>query len=649
MPGHEDEQALHTAESISRLAARATDGVWIVDAQGCTMQANPRLAALLGYQPQEMRGRFFTDFMAKPQHATTLAYLARCKRGVAEHREFEFMHRDGRAIWLSMATSPISDDSGVLHGAIAMVVDVSAARQAEQALEYAYAVAQGTLDGLTAHICVLDDQGRILTVNRAWREFASCNGGLPGHMDEGADYLAVCRAAEGQEAGDARMFVGGFRDLLAGQRNAFEMEYPCHSPTEDRWFVMTASRVEGSKPTRVVVAHQPVTSRKIAEGYLLEAQKMEALGTLAGGVAHDFNNALAAILGSATLGMDSLAPGDPARGHLERVLQAGLRARNLVKQILAFSRNQPHEFKVRSLRPLLEETVAMLRSTLPSSVDLCTCWPAAPVLTLVDATQIEQVLMNLGTNAWHALLDQPGVIEIGAEAVELDADRAALLRLPQSRSYAHIWVRDNGVGMDDATRLRIFEPFFTTKPKQRGTGLGLAVVHGIVVEHSGVITTESKLGQGSTFHVYLPASDQPEEPVLDAPSPAVGAAGGGRRILVIDDDDVVGIVTQSLLEREGYCVQRHGTAREGLTSVSVDPTGFDLVVTDFNMPGQSGLELAAELARIRPGLPVILMSGYLTDDVKARARACGVRAVVRKEAAFEELAETVSAVLAGRA
>ena len=645
--GLKDGPAREPGAICSRIAARAAGGIWIIDAQGYTTQSNARLAALLGYEPAQMLGHRFSDFVSDLQRATALTYLARRKRGVAEHHEFEFVHRDGRPIWLSMTTFPILDTAGLFHGAMSMAADITAKHQTKQALAQARLVAQGTLDGLTSHICVLDDQGRILMVNHAWREFARCNGGLPTQTEEGVDYLSVCNAAAGPETGCARSFARGLREVLAGRHDAFELEYPCHSPTEERWFVGTASRIENSEPARVVVAHQPVTARKIAQSRLLEAQKMEALGTLAGGVAHDFNNALATILGSATLGMDSLPEGHPARNHLLRVLHAGRRTRSLVEQILAFSRDQPHEFKVRSLRPLVEETIALLRATLPAEVELCARLPDAPVLAMVNAMQFEQVLINLGTNAWHAVLEQPGVIEIGLEAVELDNDRAALLHLPAVGSCAHIWVRDNGVGMDDVTRLRIFEPFFTTKAKGHGTGLGLAVVYGIVGQHRGMITVESRLGHGSTFHLHLPVSDQPEEPLPKARLPVGGTAGSGGRVLVVDDDEVVGLVTQSLLEREGYHVQRHGKAREGLFSVISDPCDFDLVITDLSMPDLSGLELAAELARIRPALPVILMSGYITDEVKARARACGVRAVLRKESAFEELAETVIAVLTG--
>jgi signal transduction histidine kinase/CheY-like chemotaxis protein len=384
------------------------------------------------------------------------------------------------------------------------------------------------------------------------------------------------------------------------------------------------------------------------EAQLRHAQKMESIGTLAGGIAHDFNNILGAVLGNATLLRQEIGPDHPGLVNVDEIQRAGLRARELVRQILAFSRKQAAELQVQPLAPIVVETHKLLRATLPTRVTLETELPEASPHVLADSTQIQQVLMNLCTNAWHALPDGSRPIGIGLLEVLLDqgsADLAALGTLPPGR-YAHLWVSDTGVGMDAATRERIFEPFFTTKPVGQGTGLGLSVVHGIVVSHGGGIRVDTQPGIGTTFDLYIPACEQPvqDEPV---PAPADSPAQGhGEHVVYIDDDETMMLVASRLLQRAGYRVSAFNDARAALEAVREAPLRFDLVVTDFNMPGCSGLEVASELAFLRPDLPVIISSGHLTEDLRIRAAAIGVRSLLEKENSFDQLCPTVARVLA---
>jgi len=408
--------------------------------------------------------------------------------------------------------------------------------------------------------------------------------------------------------------------------------------------------------THWVAVERDIGERKKAESVRLaletqlrESQKMESMGTLAGGIAHDFNNILASILGNVALARDDVGAGHPALTRLSQIGKAGRRARALVQQILAFSRRQPQELVVQPLQPLIQDTLAMLRSSLPAMVTLQPLLSIDPVFVLADTTQMQQTLMNLCTNAWHALQGRPGNIQVGLDVVVLsDGDLLRHDTLAAGR-YAHLWVTDNGVGINQAIRDHIFEPFFTTKPVGTGTGLGLSVVHGIVSAHHGAITVESEPGAGSTFHLYFPAhagqvDEAQAEPKFD-PSAMAPLEGAGQRVMYVDDDEVMVVMVGQLLERAGFRVTCCADARQAMALITTSPHSFDIVVTDFNMPELSGLDLAQWLAQSWPEIPVVISSGYISDDLREPARLAGVRRLMHKQNTLEELAELIREVL----
>lgn len=385
------------------------------------------------------------------------------------------------------------------------------------------------------------------------------------------------------------------------------------------------------------------------EAQLHQAQKIESLGTLAGGIAHDFNNILGAILGNVELARGELSADHPTQLTLSEIQKAGLRARDLVRQILTFSRRQPQQLRNVALQAVVEESYRLLRATLPAGVELELRLGPEPLHADADPTQLQQVLMNLCTNAWHALQGSTGRIVIGLEAARLDAAAARVRGGLVAGSYAHLWVSDTGTGMDGATRERIFEPFFTTKPIGQGTGLGLAVAHGIVVAHQGSITVDSEPQQGSVFHVYLPAVARAPQARLEAVPPVqeVPRQGQGEHIIYLDDDETVMLVIVRILERCGYRCSGFQDIEAALGALRSQPDAIDVFVTDYNMPGRSGLEVAREVALIQPGLPVVISSGLITDELRDQARAAGVRTLLEKENAFRELAPLVGRLLDG--
>jgi signal transduction histidine kinase len=375
------------------------------------------------------------------------------------------------------------------------------------------------------------------------------------------------------------------------------------------------------------------------EAQLHQAQKMESLGTLAGGIAHDFNNILGAILGNIDLALVDLEPAHPARAALGEIQQASMRARDLVRQILTFSRRRPQQLENIALKPIVEETFRLLRATLPAGVELRQDLADAPFYVHADATQLQQVLMNLCTNAWHALQGQAGQIVVGLAAADIDAADARSRGL-DAGTYAHLWVRDTGSGMDARTLERVFEPFFTTKSTGQGTGLGLSVVHGIVSAHHGCITVDTLLGQGSTFHVLLPTNSEPLARPADRARTAPGEAHG-EHVVYLDDDETVMLVMVRILERAGYRCTGFLDASAALASIRNAPADVDAFITDYNMPGRSGLDVAREAASLRPGLPIAISTGLMTDELCEQARTLGVSAVIEKENAFREIVPLV--------
>jgi signal transduction histidine kinase/ActR/RegA family two-component response regulator len=386
-------------------------------------------------------------------------------------------------------------------------------------------------------------------------------------------------------------------------------------------------------------------ARARLEEQLRNAQKIEALGTLAAGVAHDFNNIIGTITGNTALAREDVGPGHKSLESLDEIYKASQRARHLVQQILTFSRRQPLQLENQPMRPLVEEAVRLLRATLPAAVELATSFADGPARVLADSTQIQQIVLNLCTNAWHALYERFGRIEVGLDEIELDA--AAVRDLPDLKPGAHVRLRvsDNGRGMDAATKERIFEPFFTTKPVGQGTGLGLAAVHGIVKTHHGAIAVETAPGKGTTFWVYLPVAAAAAAEAGATPAATESLRGNGQRVLYLDDDESLVFLVMRMLNRLGYRTSGYQDARLALDAVRADPLGFDLVVTDFNMPGLSGLDVALELSRIRPNLPVVITSGYITDAMRADALRSGVRQVVDKPNTVDELCAAVHRIL----
>ncbi|WP_404818466.1 PAS domain-containing hybrid sensor histidine kinase/response regulator [Rhodoferax ferrireducens] len=388
--------------------------------------------------------------------------------------------------------------------------------------------------------------------------------------------------------------------------------------------------------------------RNALESQLRESQKMQAVGTMAGGIAHDFNNIIGAILGNVELAKQDAGARSPALVSLSEIDKAGRRARDLVRQILTFSRNESPQRIPIQLADVVQETVHLLKVTLPPLVDMQVRIDPSTPLVLADATQVEQALLNLCTNAIHAIGPRRGTlsIELGHK---LTADLGRIERRGGVRGqHVKLVVRDTGSGIDAQTLQRIFEPFFTTKPVGQGTGLGLAVVHGIMRTHQGTVDVKSTPDTGSVFTLYFPVADLaalPETSHAAKLSEPQSVRGGGKRVMYVDDDEALVFLVQRVLKRKGFVVSTFTDPRLAAAALRARPLDFDLLVTDYNMPGYSGIELLRETRLIRPDLPVALASGYVTAEIEQSALSAGARALIHKPNDVDELCETVQRLL----
>ncbi|HEX5691480.1 MAG TPA: ATP-binding protein, partial [Roseiflexaceae bacterium] len=407
---------------------------------------------------------------------------------------------------------------------------------------------------------------------------------------------------------------------------------------------MRVVHVDWNGKQAFLAAIRDTTVQRKLSDQLRQAQKMEAIGRLAGGIAHDFNNILTAIAGNVGLARDDVPHDHPVQESLYEIAQATNRATEIVRQILAFSRQREVEHRPLNLQLAIHEASRFLRATLPATVDIQThVEPGLPAI-MADATQIHQIFMNLGANAAHAMRARGGRLEISATALTLDAEASQLVPELQPGRYVCVSVSDTGHGMDRETMRDIFDPFFTTKTVGEGTGLGLSVVHGIVKSHNGNITVYSELGKGTIFKLYFPSiAVKPDEPMAPA-GPLV--RGDNQTILYVDDEEPLLRLVTRMLRRRGYNVVGFFEPEAAIDAVRADPARFEAAIVDLSMPRLDGPTVVRMLQDIRPDLPIIMVTGFIRPEDIEIAHQLGVRELLLKPTALEQLADRLHHLLA---
>jgi PAS domain S-box-containing protein len=484
-------------------------------------------------------------------------------------------------------------------------------------------------------IIVSDTQGVVQYVNPAFEQMSGyCQDEIIGHhlipinggKQDGSDHETMWGAAW-KECSKGRCFTNMRKD-----GSQYQVEATL-SPVRDK----------SGNVINYISVQRDVTREMVLQEQLRHAQKMEAIGTLAGGIAHDFNNILGIIMGYMELAKRESPENERTARHIKEALNACRRAKDLTRQILSFSRtNDRAERLLLDVRTIVKQVVGFFKASLPSSIEVHQSISSRECSVLAHPTQIHQMLTNLCANAAHAMRERGGILQVSLANV--DFDPLAVPPHPGIRpgAYVRLSVADMGEGMDSATLERIFDPYFTTKGSGNGSGLGLSVVHGIVKSHDGVIGVSSEVGKGTIFHVYLPRSDR-ESATLEEAGEQIPT--GTERILLVDDEKQLAKIWHKALESLGYRVTTRTSCLEALELFRVHPDYFDLVITDYNMPHMNGIDLARQMMRIQPDIPVILCTGFKERTLADRTSAAGLRALLTKPLELAETAEVVRKVL----
>jgi PAS domain S-box-containing protein len=632
-----EEKLLQANKRWSQTFDAVPDLIAVLDNDFRILQANEAMARRLGVTPEECAGQLCYEVVHGTDVPPSFCPHQRSLRDGKGHMvEVSEECLGGEFI---IRTSPMFDSQGLMIGSVHVVLDITKRKRAEKELDRVNRRNSLLLESAGEGIFGLNSEGKVIFVNPVaglWLGYDPEE--LVGRRSHELIHFQKANKTPYTEEDCPICMTYKDGTTHRASKEVFWKKDGTSFPVE----YTSTPILENNKPVGAVITFRDVTEREEMEKRLLQAQKMEAIGTLAGGIAHDFNNILTPIIAHTEMALDSIPDKSPLKLSLPRVLKAAERARDLVEQILSFSRQKEGERVILGIGPIVKEVFKLLRASLPATIEIRVDIQTEPWSVFADPIQIHQILMNLCTNASHAMGKRGGVLEIGVVNKFLDPGTAADIPHLPPGPYLELSVTDTGQGMGRKVMERIFEPYFTTKGKGEGTGLGLAVVHGIVVSLGGAVAVESETGKGTAFHVHLPAAER------EAPLPiqsAVSLPGGTERILLVDDEESIIEALEPMLENLGYSVIARTSSVEALALFQSDATDFDLVITDQTMPGLTGTELAKKILRIRPDIPILLCSGFSETVNEEKPKAKGIRGYIMKPVLRREMAAIVRRVL----
>lgn len=611
-----------------RLFEDSRDPICIVRKDGYFIEFNQAALDLFDMTEEELKRTniedFYIDKSVRPELMIEIA-----EKGFIQDHEVHWRLKNNRELYCLLSTTLYLDPDGKMIGYQGFIRDVTEQRRIE-AERYRLATA---IDQVDESVLIADNEGKIQYVNPA---FERLNGYL--RQEVLGRHVRMMKSDQMPE--------DDYRDIwnTITEGNVWKGRFI--SKRKDGSSYETNSSISPVKDPSGNIVNYVSVKRDVSredqlERQLRQAQKMEAIGTLAGGIAHDFNNILTAILGFAELVMDDLQEDSVARSNMTEVLKAGKRAKELIRQIVTFGRQETQELSAMQIQPIVKEAVKLLRSSIPTTIDIKLNAHSSDVI-MADPTKIHQLVMNLCTNAFHAMQKNGGTLQV--ELSDVNMSPAILDKYPHinAERYVLLSVHDTGHGIDENIINKIFDPYFTTKKKNEGTGLGLAVVHGIVDEFRGFIDVTSEPGRGSTFDVYIPTCKEEQREEIDI----AGEKPEGRgSILFVDDEEIITDLAIQMLERLGYEVTTKRSSVEALELFESSPDAFDLVITDMTMPKITGDKLSKEIRRLRPGIPIILCTGFSEQLREKHIKELDIQALFMKPLRWDQVAKTVHDLL----
>ncbi|MDA3790280.1 MAG: PAS domain S-box protein [Desulfobacula sp.] len=617
-------------ERYRRLFETADDGILLLEKRkGNITHVNPSITEMLGYTKKECIGKKLKDigFSLVDDYIQDILQKLN-KDGIIHHNDVLIQPKGEHAFYADIY---MVDKASLVQF---NVRDVTERKQAEESLRESNEKFHSMADNIIIGVSLISPTMEILELNRQM------------HMwfpDIDPSMHPICyRAFNNPPRDEICVYCPTCRTFQDGKVHEATSVKPTADGPRNYRIVSSPILDAKGKVTAAIEMVEDVTERISLEAKLQQAQKMESIGTLAGGIAHDFNNILFPILGYAEILLMNTPEDSPIRKSLNQIYTSALRAKSLVTQILTFSRQESHELILMKMQPIIKEALKLIRSSIPTTIEIIQDINPDCGLIKADPTQIHQIVMNLSTNAYHAMKDTGGELKVSLK--EMEFGTLDLINPNMAPGvYAWLTVADTGMGMDKNLTDKIFDPFFTTKAIGKGTGMGLSVVHGIVVAMGGAIHVYSEPGKGTEFHVYLPVEKSLSE--KQATTSKAQIQGGTEKLLLVDDEEAILTMEKQMLERLGYQVTSRTSSLEALETFRDSPNKFDLVITDMAMPNMPGDRLSVELTKIRHGIPVLLCTGFSENMSEEKAASLGIKGFLFKPIVMKDLAQKIREVL----